>query len=166
MQETIERYRKHTKDTPAAAKSAEENVQNLKQEAAILMKKIEILEAAKRKFLGEGVGSCSLEELQQIEQQLEKSVITVRARKSQVFKEQIEQLKEKEKALVAENAILSNKCGMVRNLATSKTNNKDKDHQRENHQAQHYPESSSPSSDVETELFIGLPETRTRLQIN
>ncbi|MED6171786.1 MADS-box protein soc1 [Stylosanthes scabra] len=168
MQETIERYRKHTKDTPAAAKSAEENVQNLKQEAAILMKKIDILEEAKRKFLGEGIGSYSLEDLQQIEQQLEKSVITVRARKSQVFKEQIEQLKEKEKALVAENAILSNKCGMVRNLATSKTNNKDKDHQRrENHQAhQHYAESSSPSSDVETELFIGLPETRTRQQIN
>lgn len=31
--------------------------------------------------MGEGLGSCSLEELQQIEQQLEKSVSTVRARK-------------------------------------------------------------------------------------
>ena len=34
-----------------------------------------------RKLLGEGLGSCSLEELQQIEQQLEKSVSNVRARK-------------------------------------------------------------------------------------
>ncbi|KAL1369052.1 MADS-box protein SOC1 isoform X1 [Arachis hypogaea] len=160
MQEIIERYRKHTKDTPPAAKSAEQNVQqNLKQEAATLMKKIDILEAAKRKFLGEGLGSCSIEELIQIEQQLEKSVSIVRARKTQLYKEQIEQLKEKEKALMDENAMLYDKCdNMVQNLATNKTNNKD---QREN-QAQPYAESSSPSSDVETELFIGLPETRTR----
>jgi len=34
-----------------------------------------------RKLLGEGLGSCSLEELQQIEQQLERSVSNVRARK-------------------------------------------------------------------------------------
>lgn len=34
-----------------------------------------------RALLGEGLGSCSLEELQQIEQQLEKSVNTVRAKK-------------------------------------------------------------------------------------
>jgi hypothetical protein len=31
--------------------------------------------------MGEGLGSCSMEELQQIEQQLEKSVSVVRARK-------------------------------------------------------------------------------------
>jgi hypothetical protein len=34
-----------------------------------------------RKLMGEGLGSCSMEELQQIEQQLEKSVSVVRARK-------------------------------------------------------------------------------------
>ena len=37
-----------------------------------------------RKLLGEGLGSCSISELQQIEQQLEKSVCTVRARKVHV----------------------------------------------------------------------------------
>ncbi|MCI16693.1 MADS-box protein SOC1-like, partial [Trifolium medium] len=31
--------------------------------------------------MGEGLGSCTMEELQQIEQQLEKSVSVVRARK-------------------------------------------------------------------------------------
>jgi len=34
--------------------------------------------------MGEGLASCSLEELQQIEQQLEKSVSVVRARKVRV----------------------------------------------------------------------------------
>ncbi|KAH1203786.1 MADS-box protein SOC1 [Glycine max] len=70
-------------------------LQHLKQEAANMMKKIGLLEAAKRKFLGEGLGACSIEELQWIQQQLERSLSNVRARKIQVFKEQIEQLKEK-----------------------------------------------------------------------
>ncbi|KAK7274635.1 hypothetical protein RIF29_15731 [Crotalaria pallida] len=117
-----------------------------------MMKKIDLLEASKRKLLGEGLGSCSIEELQEIEQQLESSVSNVRARKTQVFKEQIQQLKEKEKALIAENCRLSEKYAIQPELAT-------KDQIENQHQT--YAE-SSPSSDVETELFIGLPETRPR----
>lgn len=85
-------------------------LQHLKHEAANMAKKIELLEISKRfksyliyidislsselenpfwilnlewlrKLLGEGLGSCSLEELQQIEQQLERSVSSIRARK-------------------------------------------------------------------------------------
>jgi hypothetical protein len=48
MQETIERYRRHTKDTQTNSKSDEQNMQNLKQEAANMMKKIELLEVSKR----------------------------------------------------------------------------------------------------------------------
>ncbi|KAE9605465.1 hypothetical protein Lal_00024914 [Lupinus albus] len=154
MQETIERYRRHAKDTPTTPRSVEQNMQHLKQEASSMMEKIDLLEASKRKLLGEGLGSCSIDELQEIEKQLERSVGNVRARKTQVFKEQIQQLKEKEKTLVAENCRLSLKYGICPQPAT-------KD-EREKH-PQAYAESSSPSnSDVETELFIGLPETRPR----
>ncbi|KAK7294971.1 hypothetical protein RJT34_17872 [Clitoria ternatea] len=151
MQETIERYRRHNRSAQTINASDEQNMQHLKQETANLMKKIELLEASKRKLLGEGLGSCSLEELQQIEQQLEKSVSSVRARKNQVFKEQIEQLKEKEKVLLAENARLSEQYGMQAEPAATRD-------VRENIQA--YAE-SSPSSEVETELFIGLPLPRS-----
>ncbi|RDX68491.1 MADS-box protein SOC1, partial [Mucuna pruriens] len=130
----------------------EPDVQHLKQEAASMMRKIELLEASKRKLLGEGLGSCSIEELQRIEQQLERSLSNIRARKIQVFKEQIEQLKEKEKGLLDENARLAEKHGICLQPA--------RNDQNEN-QPQYYVE-SSPSSDVETELFIGLPDTRTR----
>ncbi|KAF7825969.1 MADS-box protein SOC1 isoform X1 [Senna tora] len=92
-----------------------------------------------RKLLGEGLGSCTLEELQEIEQQLEKSVNSVRAKK--VYREHIEQLKAK--------------CGMQAQKATNV----------EHRESQGYAESSSPSSDVETELFIGLPETRSTRRI-
>ncbi|XP_061346825.1 MADS-box protein SOC1-like isoform X2 [Gastrolobium bilobum] len=146
MQQTIERYRRTRDNTPTAFRSDEQNMQHLKEEAASMMKNIDLLEASKRKLMGEDLGSCSIEELQQIEQQLERSVSNVRARKTQIFMEQIEQLKERENALVAENSRLSEKP-------------EPKD-QREN-QPQPFAE-SSPSSDVETELFIGLPDTRTR----
>jgi len=145
MQDTIERYRRHNRSAQTVNRSDEQNMQHLKQETANLMKKIELLEASKRKLLGEGLGSCSLEELQQIEQQLERSVSSVRARKNQVYKEQIDQLKEKERALYAENARLCEQYGGIQPQPATK----------DPKEIQPYAE-SSPSSEVETELFIGL----------
>ncbi|XVF73329.1 hypothetical protein PTKIN_Ptkin12aG0192800 [Pterospermum kingtungense] len=100
LQQTIERYRRHTKDN--VVKPTEKNVQHLKTEVSNMVKKIEFLEASKRKLLGEGLDSCTLQELQQIEQQLERSVSSIKARKAQVFKELIEQLKEKVSFLQSE----------------------------------------------------------------
>ncbi|KAL5565451.1 hypothetical protein UlMin_028615 [Ulmus minor] len=148
MQFAIERYRMHTKDSPNGNKTGEQNMQQLKNEAAAMMEKIETIEVAKRKLLGEGLGSCSIEDLQQLEQQLERSVSKVRTRKTEVFKQQIEHFKEKEKSLVAENAKLRKKYG-VQPLQT--LNNE--------RQKLAYTD-SDPSSDVETELFIGLPPER------
>ncbi|XP_054785062.1 MADS-box protein SOC1 [Prosopis cineraria] len=155
LHETIERYRKHTRDSQTANRSSEQNMQHLKQEAASMLKKIEFLELSKRKLLGEGLGSCSIQELNQIEQQLEKSVSTIRARKNQVYNEQIEQLKAKGKVLEAENARLSEQCGIQPQQAANGEQQRESQPNTE----------SSPSSEVETELFIGLPETRARRSI-
>ncbi|XP_057497949.1 MADS-box protein SOC1-like isoform X2 [Actinidia eriantha] len=142
MQETIQRYQRRMKDVQTDKTLVEQNMQHLKHEAADMAKRIELLEVTKRKLLGEGLGSCTFEELQQIEHQLERSVSTVRAKKMQVFKEQIEKLKQKEKALAAENAIL---CG--------------KKESNEERQKEPCPESTE-NSDVEIELFIGPPAGR------
>ncbi|OWM64980.1 hypothetical protein CDL15_Pgr028698 [Punica granatum] len=148
VQDTIERYMKHTKDKRKEEKrSTEHEIQLYKQETADLMTKIELLEASKRKLLGGGLGDCSIEELQQIEQQLEMS--------TQVFKEQIEELKEKEMVLTAENAMLCDKCGVQPQQEAAKElfgwNS-----------SSSLRESSSgvTSEDVETQLFIGPPPGR------
>ncbi|KAL8091824.1 MADS-box protein SOC1-like [Apium graveolens] len=143
MHDMIERYRKCTKDVHTNKTPAVQDIQHLKLETTCLAKKIELLEVAKRKLLGEGLGSCTLEELQQVEQQLEKSVCTIRDRKMQVYNEQIEQLKEKEKTLAADNAILSAKC----KLQPTQESNEDKEYS---------PSTETENSDVETELYIGL----------
>ncbi|KAE8697548.1 Agamous-like MADS-box protein AGL19 [Hibiscus syriacus] len=149
MRETIERYRKHTKEN--RVKPTEENMEHLKIEAENMLKKIELLEASKRKLLGERLESCTLEELQQIEQQLQKSVTCVRARKTKVFRDKIQELKEKEKILAAENAKLCEKSGMLPWEGS-----------KEQREKEVPSDERSPNSDVETELFIGLPEGRTK----
>ncbi|XP_071932556.1 MADS-box protein SOC1 isoform X2 [Coffea arabica] len=137
MKEIIERYQKHAKDVRANNPSAEQNMQQLKQETASMVKKIELLEASKRKLLGEGLVSCTVEELQQLERQLERSVNCIRARK--------------EKVLEAENDKLLEKCG-AEPPQTSKEN------------TEIVPcTESSEVSDVETGLFIGPPERRNKL---
>lgn len=151
MQETVQRYQRHTKDVQSNnALLLEHNMQHLKDEAADMSKKIELLEAAKRKLLGECLGSCTIEELQQIEQQLERSVSTVRARKMQVFQEHIEQLKEKEKILAAENAVLFEKYGL--------------DPQQESNEDMEIVACTKTTEnlEVETELFIGPPDARIK----
>ncbi|KAG6431009.1 hypothetical protein SASPL_109084 [Salvia splendens] len=164
MHETIQRYQKHTKDSQANHPPSEHTMQNLKHEAAAMMKKIEQLETAKRKLLGEGLGSCTIEELQQLEQQLERSVTTIRGRKMQVYKQQIERLKEKEKALCAENAMLCDKTTLE--LIGTHCNTLQFGLQTWSGAGSNEERAVAPSaeisevSDVETELFIGLPETR------
>uniref|UniRef100_A0A803MQ32 Uncharacterized protein n=1 Tax=Chenopodium quinoa TaxID=63459 RepID=A0A803MQ32_CHEQI len=134
------------------------DAENLKEETATLVKKIEAVEASKRRLLGENLGSCSLEELQQLESQLERSVSKIRARKNQVFNEQIKQLREKEKYLAAENTRLTEKYETL---------------PKESRSQPIIAEDASPSedtisqiSDVETDLFIGLPESRIRRLTN
>ncbi|KAF8380378.1 hypothetical protein HHK36_027863 [Tetracentron sinense] len=122
---------------------------HFKYEAANMAKKIDLLEASKQKLLGESLGSCSIEELQQTEDQLEQSLSNIRARKNQLYKEKIELLKEKERILAEENSMLCEKCGVQPRPELT-------------HRREIVPYSpSSPISDVETELFIGPPERGT-----
>ncbi|GMH17243.1 hypothetical protein Nepgr_019084 [Nepenthes gracilis] len=152
MPESIERYKRLMKDMQTNERSVEPDTQHLKHEAETLLKKIEILEAAKRKLLGEGIGSCNIEELQQLESQLEGSVSRIRAQKTQVFNDQILQLKEKEKLLVAEHARQSGEEQLREQLQERST--------QQNEDAMS--EDNSQVSEVVTDLFIGLRECRPK----
>lgn len=140
---TIDRYQRHMKELQGAKNQvSEENMLHFKEEAAALEKKIRCLEASKRKLLGEALEGCSIEELQQLEIQLDKSLSSIRAQKDSLFRERIAELHEAEKMLLEENARLKEKLGMPSLL------------QREE-------EDDEDMEDVETELFIGLPRKRT-----
>ncbi|KAG6530206.1 hypothetical protein ZIOFF_012429 [Zingiber officinale] len=124
--------------------------QQWKCEATNMSKKIEHLEAQKRKLLGENLGSCSIDELNELEAQLEKSLSRVKGKKRTMLEEQIVQLKENEKTLLNENASLREQCKSEPLLKRAPTQeNGAYCHTREEH-----------SEDVETMLMIGWPSSR------
>ncbi|KAG8652846.1 MADS-box protein AGL42 isoform X1 [Manihot esculenta] len=151
MQKTIERYRKHVEELQPENNDTEQRIQQLISESTEMVKKIEQLEILQRKFLGQELASCSLEELQEMDSKLEKSLSNIRAKKEVMFKEQIEQLKEKERLLLVENAILREKCD--EKACPLPTQQKEVS----------FSSLSSDISEVETRLSIRLPEPVTHL---
>ncbi|XP_039009626.1 agamous-like MADS-box protein AGL19 [Hibiscus syriacus] len=146
MNQTIERYQKREKEIRIKHKlAADQNLQlqNDNEDAQSLEKKIELLEDSKQKLLGEGLEPCSVNELQQLENQLERSLCRIRERKNLFFREQIKKLKEEERRLGEENEKLRQEYGMKPlQLSTSME------------------EEGEETTEVVTELFIGLPKRR------
>ncbi|KAK6137601.1 hypothetical protein DH2020_028559 [Rehmannia glutinosa] len=99
IDKTIERYLKNPK-----TRATMDNVQHLKDEADELHKKIELLEASQRRLLGDNLDSCSMDDLEDMELQLERSLKNIRARK-------IDQLKQQEENLMKANTELRKKVG-------------------------------------------------------
>uniref|UniRef100_A0A0E0JUE9 MADS-box domain-containing protein n=1 Tax=Oryza punctata TaxID=4537 RepID=A0A0E0JUE9_ORYPU len=106
LQRTIDRYLNHTKNSSAHEKGDESCIQKWRTEATTLGKKIEAIEGYKSKLLGEGLGSCSVQELQELEVQLEKSLCSIRQKKQKMLMDQILELREKEMNLLKENMVL------------------------------------------------------------
>lgn len=143
MQKTVKRYLEHSRKEQNSSAEVGGQMQHCKEEISVLAQKIELLENSKQKLLGQNLGTCSIQELQEIDSQLEESLKKIKARKAQLFKEEIENLKAKEKFMLEENARLREKCGL-------KPENKP-EKQKENGSC-----SRSTGSEVMTELFIGL----------
>ncbi|KAM3359381.1 MADS-box protein SOC1 isoform X1 [Capsicum galapagoense] len=119
---TIERYQKNDKNSRHDKTLLEQTTEHLKEEVVSMSKKLELkeevvsmskklelLENSKRRLLGEDLDSSSIDELEQAEEQLDLSLRNIRARKNQLFREQISLLKYEEKVLVEENAELREK---------------------------------------------------------
>ncbi|CDP17591.1 unnamed protein product [Coffea canephora] len=138
---TIERYQKSIKNRPTSKQMDLERLQHFEEEVAIQRKKIELLEETTRKLLGDGLDSSSIDELQQVERQLERSLSIIRSRKILLFCERINQLKEEGKILRKKNAELREKY---------------EERQLELSIGQQF-SSLEQVKEVETQLFIGLP---------
>lgn len=141
MLKTIDRYRMCSKGTINGS-ITEHHVQQWKYEAASMAKSIEVLKAHKRKLLGESLESCSIDEVRELENQIEQSLSNIRRQKYHMLSEQISQLKEKEKTLREENALLYEKFKRVA-------------HEQSADQTKNFQYDESQQTDVETELYVG-----------
>ncbi|RID50877.1 hypothetical protein BRARA_H01578 [Brassica rapa] len=131
MQKMIERCEIHRGEYFGAERlQKQQYVQDLKNEMAITMDKIKLLQLHCRKLMGQDLDSCSVEELKEITTKIEKSLTIVRSRKAKLNEDRIEKLKAESRSLESEKSAPSCSCGNM-NL-----------------------------SDVETDLSIGLPQSR------
>ncbi|CAI0547048.1 unnamed protein product [Linum tenue] len=169
MQKTIARYQKHAGVVGVDKRDTDYYcIQQLKQESASMAKKIEQLEASRRKLLGEQLGSCSLEEIRNLGEQLERSLANIRLRKDEMVMEQMKQLRLQERELLRQKATLCEKCseniprepsrraGTGNEVAAAATGTA---------AAGSSVGLSNESSTVETTLSIGLP-TAPRWDLN
>ncbi|XP_038883070.1 MADS-box protein AGL42-like isoform X2 [Benincasa hispida] len=107
MPRIVERYRKCARDAKNNTKFDRQLQLQSRVEAESINKKMELLQLSHRKLLGYGLDSCSLDELQVLDAQLQRSLFQIRARKAQLYKEQLQQLQEKERLLSEEKKKLS-----------------------------------------------------------
>ncbi|XP_076952774.1 MADS-box protein AGL42-like [Bidens hawaiensis] len=107
MQKIIQKYREYVTIDDNCKPETEVYTQQLKhQDAARIQHEIQQLEASKRNFLGQDLVSCSLDEISELGSKLEHALRFVWAKKATLFKEQIENLKAKERCHLEENARL------------------------------------------------------------
>ncbi|AQL09886.1 MADS1 [Zea mays] len=152
-QKTIERYRTYTKDN-VSNKTVQQDIERVKADADGLSKRLEALEAYKRKLLGERLEDCSIEELHSLEVKLEKSLHCIRGRKTELLEEQVRKLKQKEMSLRKSNEDLREKCKKQPPvpMASAPPRAPAVDNVEDGHR-----EPKDDGMDVETELYIGLP---------
>ncbi|CAL1375494.1 unnamed protein product [Linum trigynum] len=175
ISKTIERYEKKQKDSEPGSKGFEDNTQN--DDSFSMGKKIEQLEVSKRKLMGECLETCSIDELRKLECQLERSLSRIRAKKTQLFLDQIERLRQEEKTLMEENRKLREKCGMEpwrfsssnkkqqlldKTIVAEAAAGEEEEEEEEEEEGR-----GSSIDDVETELYIGpAPDRRTATKTN
>ncbi|KAJ7975656.1 MADS-box protein [Quillaja saponaria] len=148
MQKMIQKWYKCAKELQTCKIQMEDYLKQLKKDSANMGKHIELIEVYKRKLIGDDLNPCSYHELEEIDNQLQKSLLTIRVRKAELIAEHIELLRTKEKGLLEENASLIAKCVEKPWQPSGK------------HEAAINLVQRSLVSEVGTELHLGLPEMR------
>ncbi|XP_022726111.1 protein TRANSPARENT TESTA 16-like [Durio zibethinus] len=100
MEQIIERYQKVT----GTCIPEHDNREQLYNELAELRKETHHLQLSMRRYTGEDMSSIPIEELDQLEQELERSVNKVRDRKNELLQQQLDNLRRKERMLQEENS--------------------------------------------------------------
>ncbi|XP_042976012.1 MADS-box protein AGL42-like isoform X2 [Carya illinoinensis] len=112
IQMIIEQYLNRTNSGQLNNIAEEQYIKELRSETAIMEKKIRLLDVSQRELFGYGLSSCNSEELQEIENQLVRSLHRIRETKAWILMDHIKHLKEKERLLLEEKAMISGKLNL------------------------------------------------------
>ncbi|GLJ44279.1 hypothetical protein SUGI_0926570 [Cryptomeria japonica] len=112
MMKTLEKYEKQSNSMPEKIISDRE-AKNWNHEIARLKARVEYLTVQQRHLMGEDLAPLSVEQLQEIEQQLETGVKSVRSKKDQILVDMIDDLRKRETLLQEENKNLQRRISDI-----------------------------------------------------
>ncbi|CAH8337144.1 unnamed protein product [Eruca vesicaria subsp. sativa] len=136
----------------------QEYLQELKNEMVIMVDKIELLQLHCRKLMGQNLDSCSVEELNELGTKIEKSLTIVRSRKAKLNEDKIEKLK----AEIAKEKEVFNEGSRLRQMFEAQPLWMQSTSLGSEKSAPPCGCGNINISDVETDLSIGLPESRVQ----
>ncbi|CAH8362052.1 unnamed protein product [Eruca vesicaria subsp. sativa] len=157
MQKMVERCESHRSEYFHSERlQKEQHVQDLKNEITIMVNSIELLQSHCRRLMGQDLDSCSMEELKEITIQIEKSLTIVRSRKANLNEDEVGRLK----AEVAGKRELFNDRTRLHEMFEEKPLwMQSRNIESEKNAASSACENMNISN-VETDLFLGLPRSR------
>ncbi|CAI0416353.1 unnamed protein product [Linum tenue] len=86
-------------------------------ELAVLRKETKQLQLSMRRYTGEEMAAIPFQDLEQLEQQLERSVAKIRDRKNELLQQQLENLRRKERMLEEQNSNMYRWVSICINIA-------------------------------------------------
>ncbi|KAJ4818037.1 MADS-box transcription factor [Rhynchospora pubera] len=113
MKNVIERYTK-AKEESQQIINPNSDIKYWQREAASLKQQLQSLQESHRQLMGEELSGLSVKELQNLENQLEMSLRSVRTKKDQIMIDEIQELNRKGTLLHQENVELYRKANLVR----------------------------------------------------
>ncbi|KAG2301174.1 hypothetical protein Bca52824_029825 [Brassica carinata] len=157
MKKMMERCEKHRREYFHAERlQKEQHVQDLKNEITIVVNSIELLQRHCRRLMGQDLDSRSVEELKEITIQIEKSLTIVRSRKAKLNEDEVGKLN----AEIAGKRELLNERTRLHKMFEEKplwmlSRNLESEKNASSSACE-----NMHISNVETDLFIGLPRSR------
>ncbi|XP_068305764.1 agamous-like MADS-box protein AGL8 homolog isoform X1 [Pyrus communis] len=107
MERILERYERYSHAERQLLANENESTGSWTLEHAKLKARVEVLQRNQSHYMGEDLQILSLQELQNLEQQLDSALKRIRSRKNQVMYESISELQKKDKALQEQNNLLA-----------------------------------------------------------
>ncbi|KAI3445815.1 hypothetical protein Pfo_002480 [Paulownia fortunei] len=113
IQSVVERYNK-LKEEHYNVLSPTSEIKFWQREGASLRQELQYLQECHKQLLGEDLSGLSIKDLQNLENQLEMSLKSVRTKKEQILTEEIQELNQKGNLIQQENIELHRKINLVR----------------------------------------------------
>ncbi|KAI5056142.1 hypothetical protein GOP47_0029663 [Adiantum capillus-veneris] len=116
IRKILERYKRCSGFLQGGGSTITRDVEYWKHEAERLKERLIFMEETQRNMMGENLGGLQIKDLQTLESKLDTGLNKVRAVKTHLLAEQVQELRKKEQILLQQNEVLRSKLAEARSM--------------------------------------------------